>query len=182
MAETMTITIHRAELPPTIHGAVTTENGSRYTIILNAGDEPARQLAAFLHEMTHIYNGDLITAGGNAGEIEARTHRQILQALELLTQEKQEEQQAQEIQQKSQKRPKKDPNPGAIRDKIHYFDIKKDTLEAGQVYTAPAGYYRIKENAGDRIRFEVLDSHGISAGGTFGMDTEKFINLIGGKQ
>ena len=83
MAETMTITIHRAELPPTIHGAVTTENGNRYTIILNAGDEPARQLAAFLHEMTHIYNGDL-TAGGDVGEIEARTQRQLLEALEII--------------------------------------------------------------------------------------------------
>ena len=96
MAETMTITIHRAELPPTIHGAVTTENGSRYTIILNAGDEPARQLAAFLHEMTHIYNGDLIKTGENVGEIENRTHKQLLEALELLKQ--QDEQEEQEIQ------------------------------------------------------------------------------------
>lgn len=86
MAETITITLHRADdLPPTIHGIVTGTDGS-YTIILNGNDTPARQYAAFLHEVTHIYNGDL-TAGQNAGEIEARTHRQLLEALELIKQE-----------------------------------------------------------------------------------------------
>ena len=95
MAETVTINIYRAdELPQQIHGAVTGD-GNRYTILLNAGDTPARQYAAFLHEITHIYNGDL-TTGQNVGEIETRTRRQLLQALELLTQEEQEKPQAQE--------------------------------------------------------------------------------------
>lgn len=86
MAETITITLHRADdLPPTIHGTVT-GTGGRYMIILNGNDTPARQLAAFLEEMTHIYNGDL-EAAGSVGEIENRTKRQLMEALEILKQE-----------------------------------------------------------------------------------------------
>lgn len=86
MAETMTITIHRADnMPDAIHGAVAGAGG-RYMIILNSNDTPARQLAAFLHETAHIYNGDLMT-GQDAGDIENRTHKQLLDALELLKQE-----------------------------------------------------------------------------------------------
>lgn len=83
---TITIDLHRAnDLPPAIHGAVT-QDGDRYEIILNANDTPARQYAAFLHEVTHIYCGDL-EAGGNVEAIESRTHRQLLEALEILKQE-----------------------------------------------------------------------------------------------
>ena len=86
MAETITIDLHRADsLPPQLHGAVA-KDGSRYMIILNGSDTPARQLAAFLHEMTHIYNGDLLT-GQDAGDIENRAHKQLLEALEILKQE-----------------------------------------------------------------------------------------------
>ena len=46
--ETITITItRRGDLPQDIHGAVSRE-GDRYTILLNTGDTPARQLAAFV--------------------------------------------------------------------------------------------------------------------------------------
>lgn len=86
MAETITITLRRADdLPPAIHGIVTGTDGS-YTIILNGNDTPARQYAAFLHEVTHIYNGDIMT-GQDVAEIEARTHRQLLEALDLIKQE-----------------------------------------------------------------------------------------------
>ena len=61
-------------------------NDGSYTIILNGNDTPARQLAAFLHEVTHIYNGDIMT-GQDVAEIEARTHRQLLEALDLIKQE-----------------------------------------------------------------------------------------------
>lgn len=82
----MTIDLYKvADLPPKVHGAVT-RDGDRYTILLNANDTPARQLAAFLHEMTHIYCGDL-AAGGDVEEIERRTDRQLLEALEVLKQE-----------------------------------------------------------------------------------------------
>lgn len=43
----------------------------------------ARQFAAYLHEVTHLYNGDL-EAGGDVQEIETRTHRQLLEALESI--------------------------------------------------------------------------------------------------
>ena len=84
MTREATITLYRsAELPPTIHGAVIGLDDNRYTIILNANDTPARQFAAFLHEVTHLYNGDL-EAGGDVQEIETRTHRQLLEALESI--------------------------------------------------------------------------------------------------
>ena len=86
MNRNITITMHKLEgVPEGIHGSVM-GSGGRYTIILNAEDTPAQQLATFLHEMTHIYNGDLET-GESVQEIEARTHRQLLQALDLLRQE-----------------------------------------------------------------------------------------------
>ena len=101
MAETMTMTVHRLNgVPQGVHGSVLFD-GKQYTIILNAEETPAQQYAAFLHEMTHIYNGDLITTGGNVGEIENRTHRQLLQALELL--KRQDEQEEQEIQREQEK-------------------------------------------------------------------------------
>ena len=86
MSRNITITTHKLEgVPESIHGSVM-GSGGRYTIILNAEDPPAQQLATFLHEMTHIYNGDLET-GESVQEIETRTHRQLLQALDLLRQE-----------------------------------------------------------------------------------------------
>lgn len=82
MAETMTIIIHRAELPPTIHGAVT-RSGEDFLIVLNEDDDHARQLAAFLHEMTHIFNRDLDSGAGNVLEIEKRTREQLREALRI---------------------------------------------------------------------------------------------------
>ena len=83
---TITITINRAtELPSDVHGAVAGSGGA-YTIMLNANDTPARQLAAFLHDAVHIYNGDLEN-GGDAAEIETRTRRQLLEALEIIREE-----------------------------------------------------------------------------------------------
>ena len=80
--DSMTIRIHREKLPQSVHGAVT-QDGTCYTIILNADSTPAQQLAAFLHEMTHIYNNNL-AEGGDAKEVEEQTHRQLLEALEEL--------------------------------------------------------------------------------------------------
>lgn len=80
---TITINIYRTSEAPATVGGMVTKQGAGYTIILNANKSDAEQLAAFLHEMTHIYNGDL-TAGGDVGEIEARTQRQLLEALEII--------------------------------------------------------------------------------------------------
>lgn len=89
MAREITIKLHRLEgMPEGIHGSVMGSEG-RYMIVLNAEEDPDQQLATFLHEMTHIYNGDL-EAGGNIQEIEAQTHRELLKALELLKQEEEE--------------------------------------------------------------------------------------------
>lgn len=89
MAREITIKLHRLEgMPEGIHGTVMGSEG-RYMIVLNAEEDPDQQLATFLHEMTHIYNGDL-EAKGNVQEIEARTHRKLLEALELLKQEEEE--------------------------------------------------------------------------------------------
>lgn len=89
MAREITIKLHRLEeMPEGIHGTVMGSDG-QYMIVLNAEEDPDQQLATFLHEMTHIYNGDL-EAGGNVQEIEARTHRELLKALELLKQEEEE--------------------------------------------------------------------------------------------
>ena len=83
----MEITINRLNgVPQGIHGSVLFD-GKQYTIILNAEESPAQQYAAFLHEMTHIYNGDLIKTGGNVGEIETRTRRQLLETLEIIREE-----------------------------------------------------------------------------------------------
>ena len=88
-AREITIKLRKLEgMPEGIHGTVM-GSGGRYMIVLNAEENPDQQLATFLHEMTHIYNEDTET-GGNVHEIETRTHRQLLKALDLLKQEEKE--------------------------------------------------------------------------------------------
>lgn len=163
--ETITITItRRGDLPQDIHGAVTREN-DRYTILLNTGDTPARQLAAFLEEMTHIYNGDL-EAAGSVGEIENRTKRQLLEALEIIKAEGE-----------SQKRPKNTRRPGAIRPENPYIyngiDLNEEiVLEAGREF---GGYYKIVSVDGETVHYT---AKGI--GGVFVMKAEPFKRMIRG--
>lgn len=153
--ETITITItRRGDLPQDIHGAVTRE-----------GDTPARQLAAFLEEMTHIYNGDL-EAAGSVGEIENRTKRQLLEALEIIKAEGE-----------SQKRPKNTRRPGAIRPENPYIyngiDRNEEiVLEAGREF---GGYYKIVSVDGETVRYT---AKGI--GGVFVMKAEPFKRMIRG--
>lgn len=163
--DTLTITVHRADdLPPNVHGTVT-DSGGRYTILLNAGDAPARQLAAFLEEMTHIYNGDL-THGQDAGEIEARTKRQLMEALEIIKAE-------------SQKRPKNTRRPGAIRSQNPYLYTGIDlngaelVLEAGRVY---GDYYKIVSIDGETVHFTAK-----GVGGVFTMQAEPFKKMLKGE-
>ena len=87
MGEKIIINMYREELPAGVHGALA-ETGGGYIVLLNTNDPPARQLAAFLHEMTHIYNGDT-RSPQDAGEIEDRTHRQLLEALDMIREEAQ---------------------------------------------------------------------------------------------
>lgn len=58
-----------------------------YTIGLNRDDTEIRNLAAFLHEMTHIYFHDLDHTDGNVQEIERRTQDSLLQAIQCLQEE-----------------------------------------------------------------------------------------------
>lgn len=162
---TITINIYRTSEAPATVGGMVTRQGDGYTIILNANKSDAEQLAAFLHEMTHIYNGDL-TAGGNVGEIETRTRRQLLEALEIIKGEGE-----------SQKRPKNTRRPGAIRSKNPYIyngiDLNEEiVLEAGREF---GGYYKIVSVDGETVHYT---AKGI--GGIFSMKAEPFKRMIRG--
>lgn len=61
-----------------------------YKIALNEDDTEVQNLAAFLHEMTHIFNHDFDREGESVDRIEKRTRRLLRQALELLQREEQE--------------------------------------------------------------------------------------------
>ena len=84
-AEAFTVELYMLDgLPGGISGTVIkAQEPQRYKIGLNADATEIQRLATFLHEVIHIYNHDLDT-GGDVAEIEARTHRQLLEALELL--------------------------------------------------------------------------------------------------
>ena len=86
--ETFTIDLYLLEgLPDEINGVVMPgHKPQRYKIGLNADASETQKLATFLHEVTHIYNHDHEN-GGNVAEIETRTQRQLIEALELLKQE-----------------------------------------------------------------------------------------------
>ena len=85
--ESFTIDLYLLEMPEDIHGlAMQTKDPHKYKIGLNASMTETQKLASFLHEMTHIYNHDHDN-GSDVNEIEIRTRRQLLEALELLKQE-----------------------------------------------------------------------------------------------
>ena len=88
--ETFTVDLYLLEgMPDGIHGVVMPEKKpQRYKIGLKADADETQRLATFLHEMVHIYNHDM-DRGGDVSEIEWRTRRQLLEALELLKQETQ---------------------------------------------------------------------------------------------
>ena len=73
-----------------IHGlAMQTKDPHKYKIGLNASMTDTQKLAAFLHEMTHIYNHDH-DSGDHVNTIEVRVRQQLMDALELLKQEESE--------------------------------------------------------------------------------------------
>lgn len=86
--ETFTIDLYLMEgLPDEINGVIMPgHQPQRYKIGLNADASETQKLATFLHEVTHIYNHDYDT-DDDVSEIEKRTRRQLLEALELLEQE-----------------------------------------------------------------------------------------------
>lgn len=89
--ESFTIDLYLLEgLPDTIHGVTMPgHKPTQYKIGLNADASETQKLATFLHEMTHIYNHDH-ESHDHVNEIESRTQRQLLEALELLKREAEE--------------------------------------------------------------------------------------------
>lgn len=86
MARNIQLTICRALLPTGAHGAIMatgTDNG--YTIVTNQQETETQQAAAFLHECLHLFHDDL-NSGGNAAEIEAARHAELIELLEILKQ------------------------------------------------------------------------------------------------
>ena len=57
-----------------------------YDVFLNSDIPGPRQLAAFLHEVTHIYNRDFDKTDETADQIEARTMDELHQALDIMLQ------------------------------------------------------------------------------------------------
>ncbi len=84
--ETFNIRLQYLDMAEGIHGMTTTRESSPgvYNIYLNSQDGPQRNLLSFLHEMTHIFNHDFYRTGETADSIEARTARQLREALDLL--------------------------------------------------------------------------------------------------
>ncbi len=70
-----------------VKGAVMKGSGpaaGRYKMLLNDEGTSAQRLAAFLHEMLHIYRHDLDGPARDAAEIEAEAREQLREALEII--------------------------------------------------------------------------------------------------
>lgn len=68
----MKIDVFKKILPENVHGAAGTD-GVNYYILINKNDTAERQEEAFIHEMLHIWRGDL-DREGNADQLEAIRH------------------------------------------------------------------------------------------------------------
>lgn len=79
----VSIDIIYGDIPDTVSGAVTSQDSSRYTILLNSNKSEEEQAAAFLHECLHIYHGDL-SSNRSADDIEAERHKELISLLTIL--------------------------------------------------------------------------------------------------
>jgi hypothetical protein len=81
--EKITLQIYKDELG-SVHGAVMPLDGpGEYAIVLNRNESGPEQLAAFIHEMIHIYNNDLQSIE-SVQQIEREAHAAAVQALRIL--------------------------------------------------------------------------------------------------
>ena len=81
--EKITLQIYKDELG-SVHGAVMPLDGpGKYAIVLNRNESGPEQLAAFIHEMIHIYNNDLQSIE-SVQQIEREAHAAAVQALRIL--------------------------------------------------------------------------------------------------
>lgn len=70
----MKIIFEKQPLPITSHGIAGTD-GEAYYVLINSNDTPERQREAFIHEMLHIWDGDLDRTGESVSELEKKKHR-----------------------------------------------------------------------------------------------------------
>ena len=72
----------KANLPDSIKGVVTPWEEDEYRIFINSKLPEDEQLKAFIHEMAHLYRGDLDKIGQDVRTIEEETDR-IIEGLQL---------------------------------------------------------------------------------------------------
>lgn len=70
----ITIYMDAQDLPADVHGAITKDDTGTYYVLLNTNDSSDRRQQAFLHEMLHIYRGDLNKDGADVSELEGAAH------------------------------------------------------------------------------------------------------------
>ena len=67
--ESADVFVRQVPMPTGIHGAVPPNDDGTFSIYLNENDPLARQLKAYLHELSHILSDDFYT-GKDVAEIE----------------------------------------------------------------------------------------------------------------
>ena len=76
------IKVIKVNLPDSVKGMVAPWEEDEYRIIINDKLPEDEQLRSFLHEMTHLYRGDLDRIGQDVSTIEEETDR-IMEGLQL---------------------------------------------------------------------------------------------------
>ena len=71
----MRIIIKKADLPKSAHGAAATDD-QNYYIVINENDTAAKQEETLIHEVLHIWRGDLDRKGENAGQLDRIRHEE----------------------------------------------------------------------------------------------------------
>ena len=72
----------KVNLPDSIKGAATSWEEDEYRIFINSKLSEDEQLKTFIHEMVHLYRGDLDKIGQDVNTIEEETDR-IIEGLQL---------------------------------------------------------------------------------------------------
>jgi len=82
----MAFTLYKVKMPKTIQGACTLDKrDGKIIVALNADLTEDEQAAAFLHEMLHLYHGDLNKENTTAREIEEERQEEMQRLLRINT-------------------------------------------------------------------------------------------------
>jgi len=75
-----------APFPEDIEGCTVRwgENSGEYRILINENLPEPVKLETFIHEMIHLYHGDLDSTGKSVDEVEARAHRETEEILKRI--------------------------------------------------------------------------------------------------